>query len=272
MAKSLLIKDTTIIHNFALLLISKTKTRLTNRFLLFFIINIISLSAFAQNENRRWAIDINGGPTFINNKTNYQDAFGVKNGVNWNLGAEYYIPSSHFSTKLGYKSETINLIGQDVQANQKQLTLGGRWYPAPEKWMIQPRVGVNMDVLLSSDNTSFTSGNDGRNSYAFDASIRSPKVTLSPTVGLDLYIFSSVALTLDYSYSLGINSKYEVYDGSSNKSQFITRGNLNHHNLNFGIKVTLPFHFNSVDASNLIQAIFPISQEKTSNKTYKQEY
>ena len=173
MAKSLLTKDTIHIHNSDLSSISNSKSKITNRILLLFLVNLLYLSISAQNENRRWAIEINGGPTFINSKSNHQDAFGVKNGTNWNLGAEFYLPSSHFSTKLGYKSETINLIGQDVQANQKQLTLGGRWYPAPEKWMIQPRAGVNMDVLLSSDNTSFTSGTDGRNSYAFDASIRS---------------------------------------------------------------------------------------------------
>lgn len=89
-----------------------------------------------------------------------------------------------------------------------------------------------------------------------------PRLLFAPTVGFDLYIFSSVALTVDYSYNLGINSKNEVYDGETNRSQLITKGNLNHHNLNFGIKITFPFHFNSDDADTLWESLFLSSYER----------
>lgn len=267
--KSLLIKDTTVITFFVLLSHKKSETRVISQFLLLAFVNLISLSVFAQNETRRWAIDVNIGPTFIKNKTGVHDALGVDNGSVTSLGVEYYIPDSHFSTRMGYKTETLNIIAQDVQAEHTQFTLGGRWYPAPEKWMIQPRAGVNVDFLLSSDNTSFITHTIGQYSYSYDASVRSPKVAFAPTVGFDLYIFSSVAFTVDYSYNLGINSKYEVFEGSSNRSQLITKGNLNHHNLNLGIKVTFPFHFNSDDANNLLESLFLSSYERAITKNQK---
>lgn len=264
--KSLLIKDTTITHNFVLSSISNAEERNTNRWLVL-LICLISISVSAQNETRRWAIDANIGPTFIKNKTGIHDAFGVDNGTVTGLGLEYYIPESHFSARVGYKSETIYLIAQDVQAESTQLSFGGRWYPSPEQWMIQPRMGINMDILLSSDNTSFITHSNRQYSYSYDASIKSPKIIFAPTVGFDLYIFSSVAFTVDYSYNLGINSKYEIFEGSSNRSQLITKGNLNHHNLNFGIKVTFPFHFNSDDANNLLESLFLSSYERARTKT-----
>lgn len=248
-------------HNFAHYMISNAEAHNTNRWLML-LVCIISLSVNAQNETRRWAIDVNIGPAFINNKTGIHDDLGVDNGTVTGLGLEYYIPDSHFSTHVGYKSEMFNLFAQDIQADHTQLSFGGRWYPAPEKWMIQPRMGVNMDILLSSDNTSSVTHTNGQYSYSYDASIKSPKVVFAPTVGFDLYIFSSVAITFDYSYNFGINSKYEVFEGSSNRSQLITKGNLNHHNLNFGIKVTFPFHFNSDDADHLWEYIFLSSYER----------
>lgn len=251
--------------NFVLASINNTKMKNTNRWLLLFLVCIISHSASAQNEIRRWAIDANIGPTFTKNKTSFHDALGVNNGTVTAFGVEYYIPGSHFSTRVEYKNETVNLIAQDVQAKQTLLTLGGRWYPAPENWMIQPRVGVNMGALLSSDNTSSISHTNGQHSYSYDASIKSPKVVFAPTLGFDLYIFSSIALTVDYSYSLGINSKYEIYNGTSNRT-LIAKGNLNHHNLNFGIKVTFPFHFNSDDTNHLFQSLFLSAYEKSRNR------
>lgn len=243
-----------------------------NRLPLLLLACISSLSLSAQNEARRWAIDVNGGPTFIKCKSDYRDAFGVDNGTAVAFGVEYYIPHSHFSTRFGYKKETVNLIAQDVQAEHNLLSFGGRWYPAPEKWIFQPRMGVNMEVLLAADNTSFTSGTNSITSYAFDASIKSPKVTFAPTAGFDLYLLSSVAFTVDYSYGLGIKSRYEIFDGPSKLSKLITKGHLDHHNLSFGIKVTFPFRFNYNDADNLINFLFQSLYEKAKDKAHKHIY
>lgn len=232
------------------------------RHLIFFLAFITGISASAQNDIRSWAIDATIGPTII--KSN--DALGVDNGVVLNLGVEYYIPDSHFCAKFGYQSETINLLAQDIQANHSQFALGGRWYPAPEKWMIQPRLGVDMDLLLSSDNTSAVSIISSPYTFSYAASIRSPKVVFVPTAGLDLYIFSSVAFSIDYSYSIGFNSRYKIYKGTSNKSPLISKGNLNHSNLNFGVKVVFPFRFNSDDARGLIQSLFLSSFTSAYNK------
>lgn len=210
---------------------------------------------FAQNEERRWAIDGFIGPTFIKDKTDITDPFGQRNGLAKYFGAEYYIPNTHFSARLGYQSESLYLGKQLIQAEQSTVNISGRYYPLPEHWFFQPHAGLGMNFLVSSDNSKegYESLNGLTTSYTAD--IHSPRVAFTPTIGFDLYLLSSVALFVDYSYNLGINNKYSVSWAQNYTMPQTVTGNLNHHNLNIGLKVTFPFHFTSHDGSTMLQSI-----------------
>ena len=76
---------------------------------LFAVLSVIS-AVYAQDERRQWAIDTNIGFTFFNIKQNPIDHLSSKHGKVTYLGAEYYIPDTHFSLRLGYQNEKIKII------------------------------------------------------------------------------------------------------------------------------------------------------------------
>lgn len=227
--------------------------KLRTAIVLVFMLVVAVQDSSAQNEYCRWSVETNIGPTFINNKTPYRDAFGMDNGVATYFGAEYFIPESHFSARLGYKKDELNLLGQEVQAEYSQVSVGGRWYPCKEEWFVQPYAGMNANVTVASDNGSHVQGwYCGEPYYDFEYDIKSPLVSFSPTVGFDLYVLSSLAFTMNYSYEVGLGSRYKIYDCLDTLAPLVAKGNLNHGSLNFGVKVTFPFRFTDDDGRILL--------------------
>lgn len=207
----------------------------------------------AQNELRRWAVEANIGPTYINKKTHYKDVFGMDNGNVTSFAAEYFVPDSHYSARVEYKKNELNLMGQQVQASFNQVSVGGRWYPCKEEWFVQPYAGLNANVTVASDNGSHVQGwYCGEPYYDFEYDIKSPLVSFSPTVGFDLYVLSSLAFTMNYSYEVGLGSRYKIYDCLDTLAPLVAKGNLNHGSLNFGVKVTFPFRFTDDDGRILL--------------------
>lgn len=225
--------------------------------LLALFLSLICQMTNAQNETRRWAFEGQIGPTFIKNKSGVHDIFGVDNGVSNYVGVEYFIPWTHFSARLGYKNNELNMAGQLVQAEYSEVSLGGRWYPGNEEWFVQPHVGLNVNVKTTDDSTSHITGFMNGLGFDYASKINTPAVSFSPTIGLDIYALSSVAFTLSYSYQLGIGSRYKIYDNlSSSPETPIAKGTLNHHSINFGVKVTLPFRFTNDDGRCLLLSAF----------------
>lgn len=221
-------------------------------FLLVFVVQGVS----AQNENRRWAFEGQIGPTFIPNKSGVRDVFGVDNGVNSYVGVEYFIPWTHFSTRVGYKKDELNLAGQLVQAEYSQVSLGGRWYPGKEEWFVQPHVGLGVNVKTSDDSTSHISGFINGLAFDYSSTIKSPAISFSPSVGFDFYVLTSLAFTMNYSYDVGLCSRYKIHDSLDPSAPLVAKGNLNHGTLNFGVKLTFPFHFTDIDGRNLFISMF----------------
>lgn len=234
---------------------------------LFLALSLLPSLLYAQNETRRWAIEGNIGPTFIKNKTQLKDEFNVDNGFKSYLGVEYYIPESHFSARLGYQSETLNLATQSVQADQQTINISGRWYPAPEKWIIQPYLGLGANILIGNNNTNEAIENSQNDVKTFKANINSPFIAFTPSAGFDIYILSSVALYANYSYNLGINGKYDLdYSATNNMAMEHVSGSLNHHNLSFGLKITFPFHLTTEDGETIFTSIFGSLWESNNSK------
>lgn len=230
--------------------------------------SFLSSAVFAQNEERRWAVEGNIGPTFIRNKTDIHEIFGQDNGFSKYFGMEYYIPSSHFSIRLGYQSETLNLGSQIISTDQQTIVSGGRWYPAPERWAIQPHIGLSTNILVANDNTSTGYFQNMYGETKFSANISSPRISFTPSIGADLYIISSVALYIDYSYNIGINNRYNITYAMNNGENSYVHGCLNHHNLQIGLKVSFPFHFTSKDGNTILESILTtiFTQFMTTNR------
>ena len=224
---------------------------------LFAVLSVIS-AVYAQDKRRQWAIDTNIGFTFFNIKQNPIDHLSSKHGKVTYLGAEYYIPDTHFSLRLGYQNEKIKIIRDMVAPIQESVSAGGRWYPAPYEWRIQPYLGANTNVYFSGNqNSKWWNQNKGITTE-YNCSVKAPVISLAPSVGIDLYIFSSIALYINYSYNIGVGSKYDINYSRNNQEPTRITGNINHQNLQLGIKINFPFIWSEEDSEGLGEALMDI--------------
>ena len=79
---------------------------------------------------------------------------------------------------------------------------------------------------------------------------------MAPAIGLDCYIFSSLALEFQYGFPLAINGKTSVcttYNGQP--ETYNMRSNMHRHNIQIGLKLTFPFRFTSDDGNTLYKFI-----------------
>lgn len=240
--------------------------RLKPVFFLFIFLLLVPLEAPAQDADseRRWALDGALGPVKLTNLHTMGQSINsslpsVKTGLMTSLHAEYFILASHFSLTAGYEKEELNYQGQDLSANLQQAMLGGRWYPAPKEWMVQPYIGLDAFCNLGSTRQTITMNSSATpvsKAYERTGIIRLPRFSMAPVVGVDLYILSSVALQVTYSYRMGINSHADIrsrYTDSSATS--LSHGSIHRHALAFGLKFTFPFSFTIKDADNLLNLL-----------------
>lgn len=237
---------------------------------------IVSVGVFAQNkpdEVRRWAIDVHIGGNIVSGASfDNADVPRYRMGPSSNTGLvskfhfEYYMPKCPLSLKAGYEHEELNYLKGDGGSDLNQLTLGGRWYPAPAQWKVCPYVGTDFFYAVDADRGSFQMSsqlswsNNGLSQttygYAAQGVAKVPRFSVGPIVGADIYLFSSVALQVEYGYRLGFDASYRARyseDGSSRTSEY--HGQLHRHVLSVGLKVAFPFHWTHDDWGGLLQGL-----------------
>ncbi|MBQ8046910.1 MAG: hypothetical protein IJ196_03180 [Prevotella sp.] len=228
---------------------------------------LLTQAAQAQYDDlenpRRWAFDGQLGLSRLSHlSTTEAEPVSswpdVRNGLLTKLHAEYCLPYTHFSLKAGYEHEELNYQGQDFNSTLTQLMVGGRWYPAPAEWPIQPYTGIDVLGHLgeSREKSSMTVTSSLDLSYERRADIRLPRMSVAPMIGADIYLFSSIALQVEYGYRLGLGSRIDIdsrYVGSQEWAH--THGHVNRHALTFGLKFVFPFTFTAEDGAGLFTTI-----------------
>ena len=97
---------------------------------------------------------------------------------------------------------------------------------------------------------------NGGDGYGRDCTLRLPRVSIAPTVGLDCYIFSSLALEFQYGFPLAIDGKAHVTTTCNGSPDvYRLRSNMHRHNIQIGLKATFPFRFTSADGNSLFTLI-----------------
>ena len=147
------------------------------------------------------------------------------------------------------------MLSGDAETAFSELMVGGRWYPAPWNWQVQPFVGLDGFVSLGALNDrSQMSSSEG---YERNVLIRNPRVSVAPVVGMDIYLLSHVALQVEYGFRLGIDSRMTATSTYSRMpgQSFVTKTNLHRHALTFGIKLTFPFQFTYYDGETLFEGL-----------------
>lgn len=227
--------------------------------------NAATLSAANDEESssRRWAViagmNLSCPTTAVNEQSDqYADKAASFGSAEGNVMVEYYLRNPHFSVVGGYNAETMEWYGSDVDVTMHNIALGARYYPLSTACVIQPYAALMTYTNVGQSNERSTmSSTGGGYSYERRYEISSPRVSVAPTVGLDCYIFSSLALELQYGFPLAINGKTNVsttYGGQ--QTAYRMRSDMHRHNIQIGVKATFPLRFTTEDGNSLFRMIY----------------
>lgn len=174
-----------------------------------------------------------------------------------NVMLEYYLPQQHFSVVGGYNAETIQWFDSKVDATMQNVVVGARYYPLSKRFSLQPYASLMANINVAGRHVrSSMSAWNGSDSYERNSIISLPRVSAAPAVGVDCYIFSSLALEFQYGFPLAIDGKAHVAttcDGSPDVYRM--RSNMHRHNVQIGLKATFPFRFTAADGDSLFSLI-----------------
>lgn len=227
--------------------------------------NAATLSAANDEESssRRWAViagmNLSCPTTAVNEQSDqYADKAASFGSAEGNVMVEYYLRNPHFSVVGGYNAETMEWYGSDVDVTMHNIALGARYYPLSLACVIQPYAALMTYTNVGQSNDRSTmSSTGGGYSYERRYEISSPRVSVAPTVGFDCYIFSSLALELQYGFPLAINGKTNVsttYGGQ--QTAYRMRSDMHRHNIQIGVKATFPLRFTTEDGNSLFRMIY----------------
>ena len=217
----------------------------------------------------RWAIDAHIGGnaiahagTYGGNLPLYQSGSTSQIGMATRLRAEYFVPGTQMGIKAGYEHENLTLLKGDASYSLSEISLGGRWRPAPTYWSIQPYLGADVLWALNAGRDHWDMGATlGAMNYTYhvQGQIRTPLFSTGPVVGTDIYIFSCIALQVEYSYRLALASHYHAtYTDNRQGNPTTYHGQPHRHVFSMGLKVDFPFHFTEGDKRGLIQELLDL--------------
>lgn len=227
--------------------------------------NAATLSAANDEESSspRWAViagmNLSCPTTAVNEQSGqYADKAASFGSAQGNVMVEYYLRNPHFSVVGGYNAETMEWYGSDVDVTMHNIALGARYYPLSTACVIQPYAALMTYTNVGKSNERSTmSSTGGGYSYERRYEISSPRVSVAPTVGFDCYIFSSLALELQYGFPLAIDGKTNVsttYGGQ--QTAYRMRSDMHRHNIQIGVKATFPLRFTTEDGNSLFRMIY----------------
>lgn len=167
-------------------------------------------TAAADNDtddvSRRWAVIAGMNlscPTTASVERSPRDAGNIAAFASpqFNVLLEYYLPQQHFSLVGGYNAETVQWFGSKVDATMQNIVVGARYYPLSKSFALQPYASLMTYTNVAGRHVQHSmSAWNGGNGYERNSTISLPRVSIAPTVGLDCYIFSSLALEFQYGF------------------------------------------------------------------------
>ena len=227
---------------------------------------LVALAVKAQDEPvRTFAIDgqIGGASSpYVKTITKGQylipERVGSGYGMISKLRLEYYLPYTPLSLKAGYEHEEWNFLDTNLGDDMAIFSLGGRCYPGRKLWFVQPYIGLDALYNFNGGSRVFSweLNNDRYGRVRYDGMAHIPRFSLAPIAGVDLYLFSCIAIQLEYSCRMGF-SKASVIQAKYNhlSEPFEIRLRPIRHGFNIGLKVTFPFHFTEKDGQKVVDGL-----------------
>ncbi|MDR3261626.1 MAG: hypothetical protein LBT78_07290 [Tannerella sp.] len=220
---------------------------------------LLALSAeLAGQENRRWALryaaDVFDKPFLTHNPQristgNAHSAFA--------LMGEYYLPDK-WSLQAGYFNTEIS-YGNGGRL-MEGLRLGIRRYFLNPDFIIQPYLSASGEInwgqhtehrTYSGASTAYDYRGIKTDSYTGVQNTLNPRLSFVPGAGVEVYLFSSIAVFAEYNIGMGLVSHTTVETSWDDGRSYAIRDKGMYHSLSLGIKATFPFSFTFQDGETL---------------------
>lgn len=186
------------------------------RTVLLIIVSLGILPSFGQEE-KQWSLQAGFGEiNMLENKYNEGNHFVSEDQGNaFCISADYW-KSSRFALTGGLTFEQQGLytdysdgIGLK-KVNMLGVNAGVKYYFFPKKWIFQPHVGASVFTnVLNLGHQKGKSGvtleqgyPDSHGVLSYD--VQSPALSLSPHIGVDIHLLSSLSFCIDYDYRIGL--------------------------------------------------------------------
>lgn len=226
--------------------------------LLYFLGGTAGIRA-GEEDFRKWGITVSGIVTDpVAGKNPLNERISSWSGSGPEITGELYLPYKT-SVRAGYYRESNLYFGGDVERSMNGILLGGRKYFLKSSFCIQPYVGVNTYFNWGERKENgamelWSTGIDGQAvmRYARESVCRNPVFSIAPAAGVDIYIFSCVALTVQYDFRIGTGASMHVRTSGPGFEPWTVTGKGMRHAFMFGVKATFPFRFTGQDGQGLI--------------------
>lgn len=167
---------------------------------------------------KRWGLQLGMGMTSVGDNSPEKQPFYVPNdneGNLFSLNGDYFLTQRLALTGGVYFEQAGLLTGFSSgiglkKINTMGLTAGAKYYFFPKKWIIQPHVGaslqtnyLNLSRSQGKGNYAVTEGYPGTTLY-MEHDIQCPALSIIPQLGVDIHLFSTVSLCIDWDYRFGL--------------------------------------------------------------------
>jgi len=212
----------------------------------------------AQDSEDRWALRYSANvwdkPLMTERPAGYS-ADG--HGSHFELSGEYYLPdkwniqAGYFHTELSYGHSKRTMEG---------LRAGVKRYFLDRNTWFQPYLAGLSELNWSrhKESASFSGGYmiNGQyvEGYSGDIQAINPVLSIVPTAGIEIFIFSSVAFVCEYDFNIGLGSSTKINLTEGGKSM-IMRDKGMFQSLSLGVKLTFPFRVTGKDGETLFELI-----------------
>lgn len=244
-----------------------------------------------NDKEQQWSVKAGIGTSTAetessNNRTFYSSPDASSN--LFYLQGDYYLTPKLTLSGGVYFEQTglLDNFSQDIgllRVNTAGLTVGSKYYFLPKKWVVQAYAGAfaqtNFLNLKRTTGKKYYVSNNQYRGAGLDVNydIQRPALSIVPQVGLDLRIFSSVSLCVDFNYQFGLwghqccdfrfNSGPLQGVSSSQTTSNIKPG------ISFGVKVDFPMRkFTSNELDNLLEMLFNILSGPRPQDRYQSPY
>lgn len=253
---------------------------ITRRIVLMAVLGIAcAAQTFADDgddDNKRWAIEVGVGKITGENDGPDNQNFYLNDdeGNHFYANADYWLNRRialtggvHF-TQMGMATDFASGIGQK-KINMFGVQAGAKYYFFPLKWVVQPHVGgmlrtnfLNLGHMTGEDQHVAQEGYPDTR-YEINYDVRCPALSLSPRLGADIRLFSSVSLCIDYElqWQMWGHDRYQIRmrDGSMVGQTSESKISRLQPMISLGLKVDFPMRKVSQSSWNtLINVLYSI--------------